>query len=140
MKNKKFNEKDKAYMLYNVHELIHHLGTSIVHAFAVKEIYITKVGRENVNGFLFENYGALCRSAGKEEYVNKYFKIISKPRKNRGKIMPFIAIDTVTVEITTKMDQLYTMDEIKLKLIKYISNDFKEDSDLHCWNCNCDEE
>ena len=125
----KFKAKDMAYRL-SFNDLI----TTSVFAKAkivLIEIHVTEVKGRTVKGFHFENYGHIM-----DNYPHKERSIFTKKNKLKGKDIPWKKSDNVALTVEYNERDLYTLEEAKMEMIKYIANDFN-DSDSVCIGCTC---
>ena len=126
----KFKVKDTAYRLSfcdTVSSPSFYTKAKIV----LIEIIVTGVKGKIVEGFHFENYGHIMIN-----YPHMERSIFTKKNKNKGKEIPWKISDTVALTMKYDENSLYTLEEAKMEMIKYIANDFN-DSDSVCIGCTC---
>jgi hypothetical protein len=98
------------------------LTTHIEHAVGLRAFHITKVGRDYAEGFVLDRFGNLPNNG-------LGHNIITKKKKKKGVEQPFQPHETVAIGLRMRMnDQIFTFEKAKLELIKYIANDFTDES------------
>lgn len=101
------------------------LKSHVEHSVGLKAFHITKVGREYVDGFVIERFGDLSGNGIGHN-------IITKKKKKKGVEIPFQPHDSVAIGKRLRINHdVFTFEQGKLELIKYIANDFSDPEDYN---------
>ena len=115
----------KGETAYIVHKgLSGMLNTHLQYSVGLKEFHITNVGKIYAEGFILDRFGNLPNGG-------KGVMILTKKKKQKGKEIDFEQHDSVAIGMRLNMSQLLSFDDAKLELIKYIANDFSDESDRY---------